>query len=83
MQSGKAGMCQWLLEYDQDPEQGGRFITPLIGWTGSSDMRQELRLAFDTQDEAVAFARKHHLSYEILEWRDPPRILRSYSDNFK
>ena len=51
MQSGKARTKQWVLEYE--PESP-RTIDPLMGWTSSGDMRQQLCLEFDTSEEAVS-----------------------------
>ena len=53
MQSGPARAKEWVLEYE--PE-AAREIDPLMGWTSSRDMRQQLRLCFDTKEEAVAYA---------------------------
>ena len=47
MQSGKARTKQWLLEYE--PESP-RTIDPLMGWTSSRDMRQQLQLEFEVSD---------------------------------
>src|SRR5215469_13738518 len=49
MQSGRATTKRWLLEFE--PEKPLE-IDPLMGWTSSSDMRQQVRLEFDTSDEA-------------------------------
>ena len=56
MQSGKARTKLWVLEYE--PETA-RKPNPLMGWTSSSDMRQQLCLEFDTAEEAVAYAARH------------------------
>jgi len=45
MQSGKARTKLWLLEYEQERP---REVDPLMGWTSSSDMRQQVQLEFDT-----------------------------------
>jgi hypothetical protein len=42
MQSGKARTKEWFLDYE--PEQP-REIEPLMGWTASGDMRQQVRLS--------------------------------------
>src|SRR5258707_751246 len=42
MQSGAAKTKEWVLEYE--PEQP-RQIEPLMGWTSSGDMRQQVQLA--------------------------------------
>ncbi|MGC8015945.1 ETC complex I subunit, partial [Salmonella enterica] len=52
-QSGMARTKQWVLEFDQTSP---RETDPLMGWTSSSDMLQQVRLEFDTQEEAVAYA---------------------------
>jgi len=80
-QSGLARTKQWLLEFDQ---ASPRETDPLMGWTGSSDMLQQVRLEFDTAEEAVAYARRAGLAYRVEEAR--PQTGRkglSYSDNFK
>ena len=53
MQSGKARTKRWVLEFE--PERASQ-IEPLMGWTASSDMRQQVSLDFDTLDEAIAYA---------------------------
>ena len=53
MQSGTAKTREWVLDYE--PEQP-REIEPLMGWTSSGDMRQQVRLQFATVEEAVAYA---------------------------
>ena len=58
MQSGKAQTQEWQLAYE--PEQP-RAIEPLMGWTSSGDMRQQLCLEFDTAEEAVAYATAHNI----------------------
>jgi hypothetical protein len=80
MQSGQVGTKQWLLEYE--PERA-RSIEPLMGWTSSDDMRSQIVLEFDSKGEAVAYATKHEIPYQVFE-PHPPRIRpKSYSDNFR
>ena len=42
-------------------------IDPLMGWTSSDDMRQQVQLEFDTREEAVAYAEKHGIPYQVFE----------------
>jgi len=80
-QSGIARTKVWVLEFDQSSP---REIDPLMGWTGSSDMLQQVRLEFETRDEAIAYAARAGLSYRVEEPQKPvPRRGLSYSDNFK
>ncbi len=80
MQSGAAKTERWLLEYE--PEQP-RSIDPLMGWTSSGDMRQQIKLWFDTKEEALAYAQAAGLAALVEEPHDPKRRTISYSDNFK
>ncbi len=79
MQSGRANTKEWLLVYELEQP---RSIEPLMGWTSSSDMKQQIRLKFDTKEEAVAYCERHGIPYRVEETRPrPPRIM-AYSDNF-
>lgn len=80
MQSGQARTKLWLLEFE--PEKP-REIEPLMGWTSSGDTRQQVRLAFDTREEAIAYATRQGIPYRVEEPHAPKRKAMSYSDNFK
>ncbi len=45
MQSGTAKTKEWVLEYE--PETA-RTVEPLMGWTSSSDMQQQVHLRFES-----------------------------------
>jgi hypothetical protein len=79
-QSGMARTKQWMLVFEQD---NPREIEPLMGWTSSGDMRQQLRLWFDTKEEAVAYAEREGIAYRVEEPKEVKRRALSYSDNFK
>ncbi|MGL4243527.1 MAG: ETC complex I subunit [Beijerinckiaceae bacterium] len=79
MQSGTA-KTRWLLEYE--PE-AARTVEPLMGWTSSADMNSQIRLWFDSKDEAVAYAVRNGIPHRVEEPREPTRKAVSYSDNFK
>ncbi len=80
MQSGKARTKLWLLEYE--PESA-REIDPLMGWTSSSDMLQQVQLEFDTAEEAVAYATRHAIAYQVFEPHRPAPKAKAYADNFR
>lgn len=80
MQSGKANTRQWLLEYE--PESA-RSVDPLMGWTSSGDMRQQVQIEFDSCDEAVAYATKHAIEHQVFEPHRPAAKAKAYSDNFR
>ena len=79
MQSGQAKTKEWALDYE--PEQP-RTVEPLMGWTSSADMKQQLHLSFDTKDEAVAYCERNGIPYQVFETPPPVRAHISYSDNF-
>jgi hypothetical protein len=80
MQSGKARTGRWVLEFD--PEQP-RTIDPLMGYTSSGDMKSQIRLTFETREDAIAYAEKQGLAYRVDDPKAPKRLQISYSDNFR
>jgi len=79
MQSGSANSKEWVLDFE--PEQP-RQIEPLMGWTSSGDMRQQLRMRFDSAEEAVAYCKRHGIACQVSDSKTPARRGMSYSDNF-
>jgi hypothetical protein len=80
MQSGKAKTGNWVLEYE--PEKA-RKIDPLMGYTSSGDMKSQIKLVFDTQEEAVAYAEKHGIAFRVEVPKEPKRRQISYAENFR
>jgi hypothetical protein len=79
MQSGQALTRDWVLDFE--PEEA-RQVEPLMGWTSSGDMRQQLRLRFPSREEAVAYCERHGLAYQVFETHAPARRTMAYADNF-
>lgn len=80
MQSGQGKTHDWRLDFEPEAP---RVVEPLMGYTSSSDMRQQVRLTFETKEEAIAYAEKNGLAYQVFEAEEPKRRLAAYSDNFK
>ena len=80
MQSGSARSKDWVLEFE--PEEARR-IDPLMGWTGSGDTKGQVRLSFETRDEAVAYAQRHRIPFQVFEPKEVKKTIRAYADNFK
>ena len=80
MQSGKAKTGYWVLEFD--PELP-RKIDPLMGYTTSRDMKSQIRLTFETREEAVAYAEKNGLTFQVQEPKEAKRRSISYAENFR
>ncbi len=80
MQSGKAKTHNWVLEYEPDQR---REMEPLMGWTSSSDMKQQIVLRFATKDDAIAYAKRNGIPYRLFEPRHRGMLKKAYADNFK
>ena len=80
MQSGTARARDWLLEFER---RTPRRIEPLMGYTASDDTLSQVRLNFETKEDAIAYAEREGLEYRVFEMRDPRRRSQSYSDNFR
>lgn len=81
MQSGRAKTRRWVLEFE--PSMAKR-TDPLMGWAGSGDMMAtEVRLFFDGREEAVAYAERHGIPFDLEippERQVRPKV---YADNFR
>jgi hypothetical protein len=80
MQSGKGKTKDWLLEYKPESK---KIVDNLIGWQGSSDMKQEIKLRFETKETAIAYAEKNKIPYEIHQPKERKIIIKQYADNFQ
>ena len=53
------------------------------GLDRSSDPRPQVRLLFDTREEAIAFAERNKLSYVVHEPKAQAVRPKSYAENFR
>jgi hypothetical protein len=79
MQSGQAKAREWVLEYEPEAP---REVEPLMGFTSSGDMRAQVRLSFDTKEQAIAYAEREGIPYQVFEAHEPERKRIAYADNF-
>lgn len=80
MTSGRKKTKYWVLEYDPAAKKQK---DPLMGWAGSGDMLGQVRLTFDTQEEAIAYAKRSGIAYRITPTHDRTIKPKSYADNFR
>lgn len=80
MQSGLARTKEWVLEHDP---VSAREIDPLMGWTSSRDTQQQVKLAFETKEEAIAYAERNGIPYAVDEPQMRKTVRKAYADNFK
>ena len=63
MQSGLGKTDKWLLEFEtKNPTKN-----PLMGWESSSDTLTELKLEFSSKENAINYAKKKKIDFEIIE----------------
>jgi len=80
MQSGRGNTNHWLLEFVNPAAT--RRLDPLMGWTGIDDMSGQVRLTFETREQAIAYAEREGLKFTVEEARERKRLVKSYSENF-
>lgn len=79
MQSGRIKARGWVLEYEP---AGARRPEPLMGWIAAEDTSQQIRLSFDSEAAAVAYAERRKIDYFVLRPRERKVRPKVYSDNF-
>jgi len=80
MQSGRGNRRKWVLEYEPATP---RVPEAVMGWTSAADTLNQIRLRFDTLEEAVAFAGKEGFDYTVAEPQQRAPKHKSYADNFR
>ena len=80
MQSGTAKTRSWVLEYEPAT---AREPDPLMGWASADDTLNEVRLSFESLEDAVAFAKKRGLDYTVIPPKQSTIRPKSYADNFR
>ena len=80
MQSGKARTDDWVLEFERSEAQRP---DPLMGWAGSGDVRDQLRLGFPSREAAVAHCERQGWDYVVVPAPAKTLKLQAYSDNFR
>ena len=67
MQSGIARTKEWVLVY---PAADAREIDPLMGWISNADTNPQVRMTFETREEAIDFARRQNIPFQVTEPRE-------------
>ncbi len=80
MSSGRGNTKAWVLEFVA--EGATRVTDPLMGWTGIDDTSGQVRLSFDTREQAIAYAEREGLDFVVEEARERVRLVKNYSENF-
>jgi len=80
MQSGRANTKSWSLVLIDDSKTSK---DGLMGWHGGSSTVNQVKLKFSTKEDAIDYAKRNNLNYEVLESSERKVISKSYADNFK
>ena len=78
MQSGKSKSNKWLLEFNKSKTENDY----LMNWVSSNDTQSQVKLFFSSKDEAIAYAKKNNIDFEVIEPKKNKLIIQSYADNF-
>ena len=77
-QSAKAAN-QWILDFI--PEN--KTIDSTMGWSSSKDTMPQIKLCFETLEDAKNFAAQKGFEVEIIDYSPKNSLIKkSYSDNF-
>ena len=81
MQSGAGRTKRWHLVYAPETPRG---VDPLMGWTSSDDTQSQVRLRFQTCEQAQDYARELGLEFEVIQPQSRAHNVRSrgYGENF-
>ena len=80
MQSGKALTHRWVLEFEPAER---KVADPLMGWAGSGDTQQQIKLYFTDVEAAKAYAEREGLEYHVIAAPERKLKLQAYADNFR
>ena len=78
MQSGLGKKNKWHLEFYTD----NKHLNPLMGWETSSNTLSEVKLEFPSKEEAINYAKKNNIDYDLIEPKKRKVVKKSYADNF-
>ena len=79
MQSGRANVRKWILEYITTTQQQ---VDNLMGWVGGGNTQRQVKIKFDTKEEAVTFAKREALNYTVTEPKKRHIISKNYANNY-
>ena len=80
MQSGKARVGRWILEFESG---SARRADPLMGWAGGADTQEQVRLVFPTAEAAKAYADRYGIDAHLLPPVQRKLHIQAYADNFR
>jgi hypothetical protein len=73
-------VAPWILE----PvfEANHKSVNNIMGWTSSDNSLAQIKLKFNSSQDAAQYAKGKGWSYQIIEPKEAKIIKKSYADNF-
>ena len=79
MQSGLGKTKRWLAEYISDVES---VKDSLMGWNSSLDTQNQIKIFFETKEQAIAWAKNSNYQFYVEEPKIKKIKTKSYASNF-
>lgn len=79
MQSGFGKTKKWIAEYISNEET---VKDNLMGWNSSSDTKSQIKIFFDTKEQAIEWAKINKYQYYVEEPKIRKMKIKSYASNF-
>lgn len=81
MSSGQAKTKTWVLDFAPSSK---RTVDPLMGWTSSSDTQTQVKLTFETKEDALAYADENGIDAVVFDPQKRATNIRpgGYGENF-
>ena len=79
MQSGRGKTKQWIAEYITETNN---IKDTLMGWNSSLDTKSQIRVFFNTKDQAIKWAKNNNHQFFVEESKERNIKPKSYSSNF-
>ena len=79
MQSGQRNTKKWLAEYISDYAQ---VKDTLMGWNSSLDTKSQIKVFFETKEQAIEWAKKNNYQYFIEDQKKRKIKPKNYASNF-
>lgn len=79
MQSGRSKQGQWHIDFMEEKQE---YQDPIMGWAGARQTLSQLKLTFQSPEEAASYLQQKGIPYVIEEKNETDFRGKSYSDNF-
>ena len=79
MQSGLKKTKMWIIEFEFDRSLQKDV---LMGWNSSKNTTKQLKLNFDSLDDAILWCQKNSYQFRVVDQTYKPLIPKSYASNF-